>query len=144
MSGVHQAVFTALWTLMRNDPVLQAEFSPDWPGPLARPPADTEWPYLFHKLETAESFDNATRGGTYRVEIWDYGTSLNRTWRIRARLMHLLDLSLRHIPNQGALRLWFSSETSMPNEDTNVMTHALVFTVRHARAGEIAGIIQER
>lgn len=142
--SVHQAIITHLWTLMRSDSTLAAEFGSDWPGPQARPPADTPWPYIFHKLETSESFDNATRSGTYRVEIWDYGASLNRTWRIRSRLMHLLDLSRHHIPGQGTLRLWYSSETSMPNEDTNVMTHALVFTIRHARAGEVAGIIQER
>lgn len=139
--NVHQGIITSLWTLLRDDLILQAEFNLNWPGPLTRPPADTEFPYLHHVLETAEGADNATRTGSYRVEIWDYGTSLNRTWRIRDRLIQLLDLSRHQIPTQGTLRLWFTSETSMPNEDTNVMTHALIFTVRHARAAEVAGTL---
>jgi hypothetical protein len=137
---VTQAVLTALYELMLNDADLAILVGSHWQGPYHRLPVDTAWPYVHHRLDTLEGVDNATRPATYTVEVWDYGDTTDRIWAIRERLMALLDHARFTVPGQGIARLWHSSEAWMPNEDRNVATLALVFTLRYARAGEVRSI----
>lgn len=136
-----EAIITHLFETLRDDTELKDVLGSDYHGPLIRVPPDTMWPFLKHNMDSREGVDLVTRPGTYQVEVWDYGETLTRVWDTRARLMALLDNTIHRISGQGALRLWFTSETMLPNEDTNVMTLALVFTIRYARSGEVrAGI----
>lgn len=135
-----QALTTALYDRLAGDEALAAAVGDHWQGPYLVPPVDAPWPYLWHRLDTSEGADNATRPATYTVEVWDYGETLARIWAIRARLIALLDLARVEVPGHGTARLWFNTETVMPNEDRNVNTLALVFTVRYARAGEVRAI----
>lgn len=138
-----KAVLSVLYDALKNDAALQATCADAYgtfPGPYHRAPVDAAWPYLTHRLETLQGVDNATRPASYTLTIWDYGDTTDRIWAIRARVMALLDLSRFTAPGQGVVRLWHAAETSMPTEDTNVMSLALVFEVRYARAGEIRNI----
>ncbi len=139
-----QAILTALYQRLRTDPGLAAAVGPHWQGPYHRLPVDAVFPYLAHRFDTGEGVDNATKPGTYTVEVWDYGETTDRIWAIRAHLMALLALTRITVPGQGVLRTWHSTDVWMPNEDRNVMTLALVFDARYARAGEIAAIQAER
>ena len=134
------AITTSLFTLLRDDSELAAACGPTYDGPHARLPEDEPFPYIHHRLAPTEGADNATRAATYTVEVWDWGENQARLWRIRARLLALLDLARVTVPGQGVLRLWFASETPLPNADRNVLTTALVFTARFARAGEVRAI----
>lgn len=137
---VTQAVLTALYDALKGDADLAAIIGGHWQGPYHRLPVDATWPYIAHRLDTGEGLDNATRPATYTVEVWDYGETTDRIWAIRARLMALLDHARFTVPGQGIARLWHATDAWMPNEDRNVMTLALVFTVRYARAGEVRAI----
>lgn len=137
---VTQAVLTALYDALAGDAQLAGIVGSHWQGPFHRLPVDATWPYIAHRLDTGEGLDNATRPATYTVEVWDYGETTDRIWAIRARLMALLDHARFTVPGQGIARLWHATDAWMPNEDRNVMTLALVFTVRYARAGEVRAI----
>lgn len=137
---VTKAVLTTLYELMLNDTQLANLVGSHWEGPYHRLPTDAKWPYIHHRLDTSSGVDNATRPATYTIEIWDYGETTDRIWAIRARLMALLDMARTAIPSQGTLRTWHETDAWMPNEDRNVMTLALVFTARYARAGEVQAI----
>lgn len=139
---VTQAVLTTLYHHLRDDQLLADAVGEHYEGPYARTPEDARWPYLWHRLDTLEGADNATRPATYTIEVWDYGQTLDRIWRIRARLNTLLDHARLNASSQGIIRLWFASETSMPSADRNVMTLALTYTLRYARAGEVRAIQQ--
>lgn len=138
------AIITALFERLRDDTSLAALMGEAWTGPHARLPEDTPFPYIHHRLASLEGADNATRPATYTVEIWDWGENQQRLWAIRGRLMALLDMARVNVPGQGVLRLWFASETPLPNADRNVLTTALVFSARYARAGEVRNITQEK
>lgn len=137
---VTQAVLTALYDALKGDAQLAGIVGGHWQGPFHRLPVDATWPYIAHRLDTGEGLDNATRPATYTVEVWDYGETTDRIWAIRERLMALLDHARFTVPGQGIARLWHATDAWMPNEDRNVMTLALVFTVRYARAGEVRAI----
>lgn len=141
---VTQAIITELWNVLRADSDLQAIIGAHFAGPLTKVPADTAFPFLVHKLDTGDGLDRATRPGTYTVEVWDYGTSMSRTWAIRERLMALLDNARVTVPGQGIARFWHASDAQMPNEDRNVTTIALTFQVRYARAGEVRNILTQK
>ena len=135
-----RAVLIALYNLLKNDATLAATIGEHWEGPYHRLPVNAEWPYVHHRLDSLEGVDNATRPATYTIEVWDYGETTDRIWSIRARLMALLDLARIQADGQGTMRLWHAADVWMPNEDRNVMTLALTFTVRYARAGEVRAI----
>ena len=137
---VTKAVLTALYELLLNDATLAQLVGSHWQGPYHRLPVDATWPYIAHRLDTGEGVDAATRPATYTIEVWDYGETTDRIWAIRERLMALLDHARFTVPGQGIARLWHSTDAWMPNEDRNVMTLALVFTLRYARAGEVRAI----
>lgn len=136
---VTQAIITALWNLLVQDPNLVDLMPDDYAGPLTKAPADTTMPFMVHRVNTLDGLDLATKPAVYTIEIWDYGTDMGaRIWPVRARLMALLHQARINVPQQGILRLWHVSETQMPNEDTSVMTLALTFDARYARAGEVS------
>lgn len=140
-----KAIITALYSRMLNDTALvdlMRGTRPHWEGPYTRVPEDPPWPFITHRLSTIEGADNATRPANYTIEVWDWGEDMTRIWAVRARLMAILDLARITIPGQGVLRLWFSSETTLPNADRNELNTTLAFTVRYARAGEVRAITE--
>lgn len=139
-----QAALTALYHHLSTDDTLQTTIGAHYQGPHHKPPKDTVWPYLTHKLDTLEGVDRATRAAAYQLHVWDYATDATRIWAIRARLMSLLDGSRHAVPDQGTMRLWHESDAWLPDEDTNVMHLTLSFTVRYARAGEVRAILTQK
>lgn len=139
-----KAILTTLYNALLNDTELAAVIGPHYQGPYHRTPVDAEFPFLTHKLDTLSGADSATRPASYTLEAWDLGETTDRLWNIRERLLALLDLARFTAPTQGIVRLWHASETWMPNEDRNVMTLALTFTVRYARAGEVRAIQDQK
>lgn len=137
---VTKAVLTTLYELLLNDATLAQLVGSHWQGPYHRLPVDATWPYIHHRLDTLEGVDGATKPAAYTVEVWDYGDVTDRIWSIRGRLMALLDHARHNAAGQGTARTWHSSDAWMPNEDRNVMTLALTFTLRYARAGEVRAI----
>ena len=135
-----RAVLQAIYDALTADAQLGERIGTHWQGPYHRTPVDATFPFLVHKLDTSEGLDNATKPAVYTLEVWDYGESTDAIWTIRERLMALLDMARLAATGQGILRLWHASDTWMPNEDRNVMTLALTFTARYARAGEVANI----
>ena len=135
-----KAALRVIFTALTNDTLLADLIGAHWQGPYHRVPDDAVFPFLVHKLDTGEGLDNATKPAVYTVEAWDYGDTTDLLWAVRARLMALLDLARFTAPTQGTVRLWHASDAWMPNEDRNVMTLALTFTVRYARAGEVHAI----
>lgn len=147
MSDVTQDVMTALFHHLRNDPQLNALLRAKaiiWGGPYIKAPPDPPTPYIVHRLGSLEGADNATRPASYTVEVWDAGESMTRIWAARERLMAILDLARITVPNQGVMRLWFASETTLPDFDRNWLNTTLVFTTRYARAGEVRNIQTEK
>lgn len=139
-----QAVLTRLYQVLKDDPELATVMGAGYEGPYHRAPAEVRFPYLVHRLDTLEGVDNATKPAAYHLEVWDWGDTTDRLWAIRARLMALLGLARYQAPGQGAFRLWHASDAWMPNEDRNVMTLTLTFSVRYARASEVRAMLQER
>lgn len=137
---VTQAILTTTYDLLRGDAQLKARIGSHYEGPYHRTPVDAVSPFLVHKLDTNTGLDTATRPATYTLSAWDYGETTDRLWAIRERALALLDLARLSVPGQGIARFWHASDVWMPNEDRNVMTLALTFTVRYARAGEVANI----
>lgn len=135
-----RAVLQAIYGTLTADAQLGERIGAHWQGPYHRTPVDAIFPFLVHRLDTGEGLDNATKPATYTVEVWDLGETTDAIWAIRERLMALLDMARLAATGQGTVRLWHASDTWMPNEDRNVMTLAMTFTVRYARAGEIANI----
>lgn len=135
-----KAVLQAVYDALLADTDLAEAIGDHYQGPYHRTPVDATFPFLVHKLDTGEGLDNATKPAVYTIEVWDYGETTDHLWAIRARLMALLDMARLTAPTQGVVRLWHASDAWMPNEDRNVMTLALTFTVRYARAGEVAAI----
>ena len=141
---VTEAVLTAAYNTLLNDTDLKEAVGPHFEGPYHRTPVDATFPFIVHRLDTTEGLDNATKPATYSVEVWDYGETTNTIWSIREALMALLGLGRITVTNQGTARFWHSNDVWMPNEDRNVMTLTLIFTVRYARAGEVRSIQNQK
>lgn len=139
-----KAVLQVAYDAILDDTQLAEIVGDHWQGPYHRVPDDADFPLLVHKLDTGEGLDNATKPAVYTIEAWDYGDTTDRLWAIRARLMAIFDLARFTAPTQGAIRFWHASDVWMPNEDRNVLTLALTFTVRYARAGEVRAIQIEK
>lgn len=135
-----KAVLQAVYNHLRNDAQLAARVGQHYRGPYHRTPVDAIFPFLVHKLDTSTGADNATRPASYSLEVWDHGETTDRIWSIRERILALLDLARLTAPTQGVARFWHANDVWIPNEDRNVMTLALTFTARYARAGEVTNI----
>lgn len=105
-------------------------------------PEDAHFPYLAHRLEITVLRDVIVPA-VYRIDVWDYSPTAERTFAIRRRLVTLLDGEVFTISPDGDsrdIRLAFNGGGLVGTETPGVWRYGMVFLCRFTRAGEVARI----
>ena len=138
MSDIQDGLINALWTRITTDGthVTLMGGTPRLYHVWAIP--DAEFPYLVHRLELRSPGNhNIEPEGTYLIDLWTYSPNAQSALNIKARIMALLDNYKSTTAQTTDWRLWWQTDTFVPESTPQIWHLAMQFNVKYLKDADV-------
>lgn len=104
---------------------------------------DAERPYIIYYEEIEDTdMSWAVINGQVRFDIVDYNDNADRLFKIRDRIVALLERNFyASVEGHAGLRFWKQAEMLLPEEDQNVWRRLLIFGFRDVPKKDVSAVL---